>query len=164
MQKISKSGCAIFLVAGPALIVAVHRHLAPVTGEARIWFSVASGLLLATGLSSLWLLVAGKVATRDDLLGKSQRPQPPADGEPLLVSGPVRAEPPLLTAPISGTQCVAYFYRMYRLAKGPERRSISEQVPVYWGYAARALVVETPFRSVAVETPQLLLPRNPPQR
>ena len=61
MQKVSKSGCAILLVTCPVLIVAVHRYLPPETGEAHIWFSVASGLLLATGLSSLWLLLTGRV-------------------------------------------------------------------------------------------------------
>jgi hypothetical protein len=61
MQKASKSGCAIFLVTCPVLIVAVYRYLPPETGEAHIWFAVASGVLLALGLSSLWLLLTGSV-------------------------------------------------------------------------------------------------------
>jgi hypothetical protein len=162
MQKFSKSGCVTFLVACPLLIVAVHRYLPPDLGEAHIWFSVASGVLLATGLSSLWLLLTGSVETRADVLQMSESAQPPADGEAVLVTGRVRAAPPLLTAPLSGTPCVAYFYRMYRLGmKGPDRGSShTEELPVYWGYASRPLVVDTRIRAVAVAAPQLSLPRN----
>jgi hypothetical protein len=163
MQKFSKVGCATFLVACPLLIVAVHRYLPQELGEAHIWFSIASGVLLATGLSSLVLLLTGRVETRGDLLQRSESAQPPADGEALLVTGRVRAAPPLLTAPLSGTLCVAYFYRMYRLGmRGPERGAQHrEELPVYWGYASRPLVVDTRIRAVAVAAPQLSIPRTP---
>jgi hypothetical protein len=163
MQKFSKIGCATFLVTCPLLIVAVHRYLPPSLGEAHIWFSVASGVLLASGLSSLVLLLTGNVETRGDLLQRSESAQPPADGETLLVTGRVRAAPPLLTAPLSGTPCVAYFYRMYRLGmRGPERGAQHrEELPVYWGYASRPLVVDTRIRAVAVAAPQLSVPRTP---
>jgi hypothetical protein len=89
---------------------------------------------------------------------KSQSAERPVDGEALLVTGRVRAAEPLLTAPLSGTRCVAYFYRMYRLGMaGPERdsRSPREELPVYWGYASRPLIVDTRFRAFAVAAPQL---------
>jgi hypothetical protein len=162
MQKFSKSGCAVFLVTCPLVIVAVHRYLPPGTGQARIWFAVASGVLLASGLSSLWLLLTGRVETRGALMQRVQSAQPPADGEAVLVTGQLRAAPPLLTAPLSGSQCVAYFYRMYRLGmRGPERGAPREELPVYWGYASRPLVIDTPFRPIAVAAPQLSVPRTP---
>ena len=160
MQKFSKSGCAVFLLTCPVFIVAVYRYLPPDLAEAHIWFSVASGVLLASGLSSLWLLLTGSVETRGDLLQRSESAQPPADGEAVLVTGRVRAAPPLLTAPLSGTPCVAYFYRMYRLGMRTEGAH-SEELPVYWGYASRPLVVDTRIRAVAVAAPQLSLPRTP---
>jgi hypothetical protein len=161
MQKFSKIGCATFLITCPLLIIAVHRSLPSDLGEAHIWFSIASGVLLASGLSSLLLLLTGRVETRGDLLQRSESAQPPADGEAVLVTGRVRAAPPLLTAPLSATPCVAYFYRMYRLGmKGPDRASHSEELPVYWGYGSRPLVVDTRIRAVAVAAPQLSVPRN----
>lgn len=79
----------------------------------------------------------------------------------MLVSGRVRATPPLLTAPLSGTPCVAYFYRMHRLGlRDPDSESPREQLPVYWGYAARPLFVDTRTRSIAVAAPQLSIPRT----
>jgi hypothetical protein len=162
MQKFSKSGFAVFLVLCPVLIIAVYRYLPPSLGEAHIWFSVASGVALAQGLSSLLLLLTGRVETRGAVLHRSESAQPPADGEAMLVTGRVRATPPLLTAPLSGTACVAYFYRMYRLGmRGPERGEHSEELPVYWGYASRPLVVDTRIRAVAVAAPQLSVPRTP---
>jgi hypothetical protein len=97
------------------------------------------------------------------LIERSESAQPPADGEAMLVAGRVRATPPLLAAPLSGTPCVAYFYRMYRLGMaGPERGSRHrEELPVYWGYASRPLVIDTRIRAVAVAAPQLSIPRTP---
>ena len=161
MQKFSMSGCVVLLVLCPVLIVAVHRYLPPETGEAHIWFSVASGVLLATGLSSLWLLLTGRVETRGALMQRAQNAQPPADGEAVLATGRVRAAPPLLTAPLSGTPCVAYFYRMYRLGMAGPDSGPREELPVYWGYASRPLVVDTPSQSIAVAAPQLSVPRTP---
>jgi hypothetical protein len=161
MQNVSKSGCAVFLVTGAVLIFAVHRYLPPATGEARPWFSAASGVLLAAGLSSLWLLLTGRVETRGDLVRRSESGQPLADGETVIASGPVRGEAPLLTAPLSGTPCVAYFYRMYRLGMaGEQRGSPREELPVYWGYASRPMVVDRPLRPIAVAAPQLTVPRT----
>jgi hypothetical protein len=162
MQKISTSGCAVFLVACPLLIAAVHRYLPPETGDAQIWFSVASGALLAAGLNALWLLLTGRVETRGDLLRRSESGQPPADGEAVLATGRLSAAPPLLTAPLSGTPCAAYFYRLYHLVSTRRRRASHwEERPVYWGYASRPLVVDTPYQSIAVAAPQLAIPRTP---
>jgi hypothetical protein len=161
MQKFSKSGCVVFLVTCPLLIVAVHRYLPPEIEE-RVWFASASGVLLAMGISSLWLLLTGSVDTRGALMQRSQGAQPPADGDTVLVTGRVRAAPPLLIAPLSETTCVAYFYRMYRLRMArPESNSPREELPVYWGYASKPLVVDTPIRAIAVAAPQLSVPRTP---
>jgi hypothetical protein len=158
MQKFSKSGSAVFLVAGVVLTVVVHRHLPPGTGEAHTWFSVASGALLASGLSSLWLLLSGRVETRGGLVERSQGVQPIVDGEAVVATGRVRAAPPFLTAPLSGLSCVAYFYRIYYLRK--YTKGHNEEVPVYWGYASKLLVVDTPSRSFTIAAPQLSIPRT----
>jgi len=157
MQKFSRGGCVIGLVAVPLLSVLVHGYLPRELGEARPWFAGASGLLLAMGVSSLWLLLTGQVATREDALRTAESGQPPADGDAMLVTGRVRAEPPLLKAPLSGNPCLAYFYRMYRVVHNPD--GPDEHMPVYWGYASRPLTVETPSRSIAVAAPRLSIPR-----
>jgi hypothetical protein len=160
MQKINKAGCALFLVAAPALSVAINRYLPPATGEERAWFAVASGVLLASGLSSLWQLLSGSLETREKLLRRSES-GPVADGQTMLVSGHVRATSSPLTAPLSGTPCVAYFYRFYRRVRGL-RHEPDEELPVYWGYASRPFVVDTPRGAVAVTgAPRLSLPRTP---
>lgn len=156
MQKFSKSGCVIGLVALPLLIVLVHGYLPRELGEARPWFAGASGLLLAMGVSSLWLLLTGQHETRESAAARAQG-GPLADGDAVLVTGQVKAAPPLLTAPLSGTPCLAYFYRMYRVVVHPD--APNEELPVYWGYASRPLTVETPTRSIAVTAPQLAIPR-----
>ena len=157
MQKFSKSGCVIGLVAWPVLSVLAYGYLPRELEEARPWFAVVSGLLLAMGVSSLWLLLTGQHVTREDALRSAEGGQPPADGDAMLITGRVRAEPPLLKAPLSGTPCLAYFYRMYRVVNNPD--GPDEQMPVYWGYASRPLTVETASRSIAVAAPRLSIPR-----
>jgi hypothetical protein len=157
-MKPSMTGCAVGLVTAPALIFAAHAYLPEELGEPRLWFAAASGVLLSSALSSLWLLLTNKTETRDDLLRRAQSGQPPSDGEAMLVTGRLRAAAPLLTAPLSGTTCVAYFYRMYRLGKALRGSSPRPQVPVYWGYASRPLAVETPSGPIAVAAPRLSVP------
>ena len=102
-----------------------HRGLplstAEPRGSAHLVFS-RLGCVAGTGSEQSLLLLTGRVETRGEVLQRSESAQPPADGEAVLVTGRVRAAPPLLTAPLSGTPCVAYFYRMYRLGmRGPDR-------------------------------------------
>ena len=44
---------------------------------------------------------------------------------------------------------------------GPTGARTREELPVYWGYASRPLVVDTRIRAVAVAAPQLSIPRTP---
>lgn len=161
MPKIDKIGCALLLVAAPALSVAIHRRLPPETGDERAWFAIASGVLLAMGLSSLWLLLSGNLETRGDLMRRSASGRL-ADGETALVSGRVRAAAaPPLTAPLSGTPCVAYFYRFYRRQRSDLADQPSQEVPVHWGYASRPFLVDTRSGPVLVAgPPRLSLPRT----
>ena len=76
----------------------------------------------------------------------------------MLVTGRVHATAPLLKAPLSGTPCLAYFYRMYRSGHNPD--GPDEELPVYWGFASLPFTVETGSRSIAVAAPQLSIPRN----
>jgi hypothetical protein len=158
MQKFSKSGCLVFLVACPLLIVWAHGYLPPEVGDERPWFAAAAGVLLAMGVSSLFLLLTGQVETREKATRRAEGGGSFADGDTVLVTGRARAAEPLLVAPISGTRCLAYFYRMYRVVNSPRR--MPEERPVYWGYASLPLAVETPSRSVPVSAPQLALPRH----
>jgi hypothetical protein len=158
MQKFSKSGCVVGLVAWPLLSVLVYGYLPRELEEARPWFAGVSGLLLAMGVSSLFLLLTGQHVTREDVMASGESGRPPEDGDALLVTGRVRAAPPLLEAPLSGLPCLAYFYRMYRVVHNPD--GPDEELPVYWGYASRPLTVETGSRSLAVAAPQLSIPRN----
>jgi hypothetical protein len=155
MQKFSLSGCALGLVAWPILGFWVYGFL-PVD-DARPWFAAASGMLLAMGVSSLFLLLTGQVETREKAERRAAGTRQFADGDTVLVTGRARGAGPLLVAPISGTRCLAYFYRMYRIVvvrDGPD-----QERPVYWGYASRPLTVETPSRSIPVSAPQLAIPR-----
>ena len=159
-QKGGKTSCAIFLVTAPLLIYALDRYLATKAVDDRLWYAAASGVLLAIGLSGLWPLVTGVAETRGDLIRRSQSGQPLDDGEWILVNGLLRTTGPLLTGPISGTPCVAFFYRMYRRITQP--RSFTEELPSYWGYASMPFTVDTPSRSIAVRAaPQLIVPRSP---
>jgi hypothetical protein len=159
MQKGARTSCILLLVGCPAFIFVVHRYLPAELGDARIWFSVTAGTLLATGLSSLGLLLAGRVETSADLIERSQTAAL-VDGEMALVTGRLRASAPLLTAPISGTPCVAYFYRMYKVVRSATTDT-SEEIPAYWGYASIPFVVEMSSRSMAVRgAPLFVVPRT----
>ena len=73
MQKFSKSGLRSSSSSARVLIIAVYRYLPPSLGEAHIWFSVASGVSLAQGLSSLLLLLTGRVETRGAMCCRGRR-------------------------------------------------------------------------------------------
>lgn len=166
MHKFSKFGCVLFLVSWPALAAAAYQYLPAALGQERLWFAVGSGLLLAIGLNGIWSLLTGNVETREDLVGRSQAARPFADGEAVLVSGRVRAPEQLLTAPLSGAPCVAYFYRMYEIQHRPGGEMDTES-EVYWGYASRRFEIDTPSGAMAMEVPRLsVLPstRRSPRR
>jgi hypothetical protein len=88
----------------------------------------------------------------------------PDDGRPLLATGIVRPLSTPLTAPLSGTPCVSYVYRMYFVqhrvtAPGPDR----DIVVVAWGYASRPFALDGPARRVPIlAVPRLECPPTQP--
>jgi hypothetical protein len=152
------SAFILFLITGPLLILAIYRYLPPETGNARLWFAVAAGTLIATGINNVLLLLFGKLETSESLLAKSQGAR--EDGKPVLAHGRLNPLAPLLSAPISGTPCAAYFYRMYKIVH--RTKGGYEEVPVYWGYASIPFVVESLPRSVPVHAAtEFQVPRTP---
>ena len=136
--------CLVFLVFAAAAWFAISRYLTAVPDPPRNVFAALASFFLALGAFSFWGLLTGggnSPHTRDALIRRAESGGPVEDGEPIISSGVVRAEGDPLTAPISGTPCVAYFYRMYYWA---ESRRSNRQVPVvvYWGLASRPFALD----------------------
>jgi hypothetical protein len=117
----------------------------------------AASILLTLGLSSLWSLARGHGrgdASAAALLQRASTGEPPREDGPVVATGRARPLRDALRAPISGVECVAYFYRMfYRTGEGTRRQ---QTVPVYWGYASRPFRVDTAGRALRVmAVPQL---------
>lgn len=136
--------CLVFLVFAAAAWFVIGRLLAPVPDPPRNVFAGLATFFLALGGFSFWGLLTGGGSsphTRSALIRRAESGGPVDDGEPIISSGVVRAEGDALTAPLSGTPCVAYFYRMYYWA---ESRTSSRQVQVvvYWGLASRPFALD----------------------
>jgi hypothetical protein len=140
-------GCLV--VIGSCGVVGVAALLtlpAAPSGEAigpRL-FAAAVGILGGLGLQSVYHLARGfgrGANSRAALIARAGRNTPPVAGEPLIATGVIRTERPLVS-PLGQVECVAYDFRMYTLHRvGTGRPS---QVPVYWGYAGQPFVIEAP--------------------
>lgn len=155
------TGCLPWLVLGGALGVWHYRAMAPdLDGAVRLAAALLSSVLLALGFGSFWGLLRGHgrgERSRDALLRRARAGMAPTRGGPILASGTVHALSTTLAAPLSGTPCVSYLYRMYHVVTG--RRGRPEEVPVYWGVASRAFALDGPASSVRVlAVPQLMVP------
>jgi len=141
------SSCLVFLVFAAAAWFGIGRLLAAVPDPPRNVFVALASFFLALGAFSFWgLLTCGGNSphTRSALIRRAESGGPVDDGEPIISSGVVRAEGDALTAPLSGTPCVAYFYRMYYWGKS-RTSSRRVQVVVYWGLASRPFVLDGSF-------------------
>lgn len=101
------------------------------------------------GLSSAWHLVMGPGrggGTRGPLHARARSDSPPEDGQPIIATGAVRSASPL-TSPIGGVACAAYDYRMFRRTGTGSK---TNEVPVYWGYAAQPFTIDSRSRSYSV--------------
>jgi hypothetical protein len=137
--------CLVFLVFAAVAWFAVSRFLTAVPDPPRTPFAALSSFFLALGAFSFWGLATGggkSTHSRKALIRRAESGGTPEDGQPIISSGIVRPEGRTLTAPISGTPCVAYFYRMYYLA---ESRTTSGRVPVvvYWGLASQPFSLQS---------------------
>lgn len=148
-------GCAALVMVLAAVAAFVDRltsaHLPP---ELRFFVVVPTALFLTGGLSNLWSLARGYgqgARSRAAVVSRARAGEPPAEDGPIVATGVVRAEGLTLHAPISGSECVAYQYRLYtsqRVAGGKY-----QVTPIYWGYASRPFRLDTPkyaFRVMAM--------------
>jgi hypothetical protein len=131
--------CLVFLVFAAAAWFALDRFLGNVSDPPRTPLAALSSFFLALGAFSFWGLATGggnSPHTREALIRRAQSGGAPGDGEPVISSGVVRAEGDALLSPLSGTPCVAYFYRMYYWADSRTSRG-RVQIVLYWGLASR---------------------------
>ena len=153
------AGCAIYFVLFAGLAWGIDRVLGTqVAAEARPWVGIAASVFFTIGLGSVWGIVSGYAVGNPKaglVAGAAGAGFPEQDG-PMLATGTVRPAGTALRAPISGTECVAYMYRMYYLTTrydvvttgGVNRPKI--EVPVYWGQACRPFVIDSSKRVVRV--------------
>jgi hypothetical protein len=146
-------GCLAHLAVVAALTVVIDRATgAQVAPVLRPWAGLLASVLLVLGASNFLQLLRGYGqgdASRSALLARATTGEPPAEGGPMLVTGTVRADGPSMRAPLSGTECVAYQYRLYkRVWLGTNR---GHSTTVYWGgYAFQPFMVDTGARAVRV--------------
>lgn len=150
----SATGCAIYLGAMAALwwFLSSGPVLAGVRDDLRPWVTGAASLFLALGLGSFASLLLGYgrgQPSRAELMARARQGELPAEDGPVVVTGTVRALGAPLEAPLSGTPCTAYWYRMYERVFDHSLRRTVEQ-PVYWGYAGRPFGLDTAARRVRV--------------
>ena len=152
-------GCLAHLVALAALSLGASHAIAPhVTPSVRPWVAFTAAVSLTLGLSSFWSLARGYGrghASRRVLLERAVSGEPPPEDGPVVVTGVARPLGPPLCAPLSGSLCVAYQYRMYYRTWGQSERR-RRTVPVYWGHACRPFRIDTAGRAIRVmAVPQL---------
>lgn len=145
-------GCLAYLVIFGALAVAIDRWLAPqVVADACPWLGLVAAAFFTLALGAAWTVVSGwfgRGVSRAAILERAAAGTVPDEDGVALVTGRVRATGAPLLAPLSGTPCVAYTYRMFYVVSG--HRGRRQEVPVYWGLACRPFVVDTRLRAVRV--------------
>jgi hypothetical protein len=166
----SKAGLAAGCVSGlvtVAVLGVVHYNLLAAVRQPgpRLALAVVSAVLLGLGLLSFWHLARGFGRTGDsslqELLRRARSGETPGDGEAVIATGAIRALGEPLLAPLSGTPCVFYLYRMYYVTVR-NTRSGHDEVPVYWGYASRPFALEA--RGTRVRVLAVPLPEQPSAR
>jgi hypothetical protein len=154
-------GCLGFVLFWAALGAGADRVMAPVVpAEARFWLAAASGFLLALGLQSFWYLARGVgrgAGSRGELLRRAATGEVPAEGGAIVATGFARSLGPPLLAPLSGTECVGYFYRMYYEGHATSEAGRRTEVPVYWGHRARPFVIDSASARLRVLAVPLLV-------
>lgn len=159
-MKRSGSGCAIYFVVFLGLAYGLDRFTAPhLIAEARPWVGIVAAVFLTLAVGSFWGLLTGYTRGGGSaaLLASAQTSGLPDKDGPLLATGTVRLDAAFgepLIAPLSGTPCAAYLYRMYYITSNVTERR--KEVPVYWGSACVPFRIESAARSVRVAAVPLL--------
>jgi hypothetical protein len=146
-------GCLAHLVIVAALTVVLDRWTgATVAPVLRPWAAFVAASLLVLGASNFLHLLRGYGrgdGARSTLLARATTGEPPADAGPMLVTGRVRADGATLRSPLSGTECVAYQYRLFRRQRFG--RSTRRGTTVVWiGYACVPFMIDTTSRAIRV--------------
>ena len=118
--------------------------------------ALAIGLLGGMGLMSVYSMARGfgrGKNSRAALMARAGRNTPPIAGEPLIATGVIRSDRPLVS-PLGQVECVAYDYRMYRMVSAGRGRATKE--PVYWGYAGTPFAIDAPSIRYPVASVPLL--------
>lgn len=158
-------GCVLHLLAIGAATFWLDRSVGEaVAAPLRPWAAVAASTLLVLGVSNVVHLLRGYGqgdGSRRAILARATTGEPPADGGPMVVTGVARPEQgPALAAPLTGTSCVAYEYRLYqqeRIASGRQRRT----TVIWLGVAMQPFLVDTGARSIRVlGTPEVVEERR----
>jgi hypothetical protein len=142
-------GCLAYLVGWAVLTAICYRTLSGMQDqEARFILSPLAAGLLTLGLASFWGLLMGQAGKSKDMLRRASTGEPSRDGEPMIATGRVQPLGATLTAALSGTPCVGYWYRMYytREDVGQEQ----DKVIVYWGYGAQPFALQSRAATVRV--------------
>lgn len=153
-------GCLALLLMWGGLSMLALRLMTPATpATPRPWLALAAGFLAALGLQSFYYLARGVgrgSGSRAEILRRAAAGEAPPDGGFMIASGVVRALGAPLQAPLSGVECVAYTYRMYYRGRPSGRKRALNEVPVFWGHAARPFAVDAPSARARVLAVPLL--------
>lgn len=149
-------GCLLYIAIFAAIAYGIRPWTAPYeASEWGVWPGVVAAVFFTLAVGSLWELLKRLFTGRDpraEILARADNDEvPDADGL-MVASGRVRAAAGVLKAPLSGADCVAYFYRMYyeTVDKDADERNT---VAVYSGYASRPFIVDTRIRALRIMAP-----------
>lgn len=154
-------GCAAHLAAVGLATFALDRASAgEVAPQLRPWAALIASSLLVLGISNVVQLLRGYGqgdASPRTLLARAATGQPPSDAGPMLAHGTAGTDLAPLRAPLSGTECVAYEYRIFdRSWNHPGGHHI--QTVYWWGGACLPFSVRTEGRAVRIGAmPELLM-------
>lgn len=147
-------GCLAHLAAVAGATLAIDRTWgAGVDPLLRPWAALVASTLLVLGVSNVVQLLRGYGQgdrSRQAILSRATTGEPPAEGGPMVVTGVARPEQGApLVAPLTGSACVAYEYRIYqreRIATGRKRG----MTVIWMGVATQPFLVDTGGRSIRV--------------
>ncbi len=156
MTKVAKTivGCLGMLAVWAGTALALHLWLASrVDDTYRPLFGIASGMFFTLAAFTVWTIVSGISGgdlSRGAILARAKSGRLPTEDGVAVYEGTTRPERETLQSPISGTPCVAYFYRMYELVYDAGSSRARNEVPHYWGFGSVPFFVDTPSSAVRV--------------
>jgi hypothetical protein len=141
-------GCLGLIVLWAGIGVVAYMHLPDPRNDEpwlRPGFAAVVGMIGAIGASGIISMVFGEGRGKTSLkplLERCRTDGPTEDGEFVIATGTVRADRPL-TSPLGGVSCAMYDYRMFRrTGKGKH----SKDEPIYWGWAAQPISIDSASR------------------